>query len=54
MKYHIYIISELLLALKKNCSDHFKALYKLMLMTNFDVNPTSFVGKVINSYVLNH
>ena len=37
---------------KEKFSDHFKDLHKLKILTNFDVNLTTFLGVVMN-YVLN-
>ena len=34
---------------KEKFSDNFKELHKLKLLTNFDVNLTSFLGEVINN-----
>ena len=35
-------------ALKEKFSNHFKDIYKLKLLTNFDANLTSFLGGVAN------
>ena len=39
-------------AFKEKSTDHFKYIYELKLLTNFDVNMTSFLGGVPN-YVSN-
>ena len=52
MKYHILHDFTAPILFKEESSDHFKALHKLKLLTNFNVNLTSFLGEVIN-YVLN-
>ena len=52
MKYHILHVIRISTALKENFSDHFNGIYKLKLLTNFDVNMTSFLGGVPN-YLLN-
>ena len=52
MKNHILHVSRTSTAFKEKSSDHFKDIYRLKLQTNFDVNMTSFLGKVPN-YVLN-
>ena len=48
MKYHILHDFRTSTPFKKTSSDHFKNVYKLKLLTNFDVNLTSFLGGVIN------
>ena len=52
MKYHISHVFRTSAAFKEKSSDHFKDFYKLKLLTNFDVNMTSFLGGV-PKYVLN-
>ena len=52
MKYHILHVFRTTTHFKEKSSDHFKDIYKLKLLTNFDVNMTSFVGGV-PTYVLN-
>ena len=52
MKYHILNVFGTSTAFKQKSSDRFKDLCKLKLLTNFDVNVTSFVGGVPN-YVYN-
>ena len=51
MKYHIFKFLKLIEFIKKS-SDHFKDVYKLKLLTSFDVSMTSFLKGVPN-YVLN-
>ena len=48
MKYHIlhYFITST--PFKEKSSGHFKDLYKMELLTNFDVNLMSFLGGVMN------
>ena len=48
MKYHVlhdFITSA---PFEEKSSDHFKDLYKLKLLTNFDISLTSFLGGVMN------
>ena len=52
MKYQVLHVFRASTTFKKKSSDHFKDLHKLKLLTNFDVNITSFLGGVSN-YVLN-
>ena len=52
MKYHILHDFRTSTAFKEKSSDHFTDLYKLRLLTSFDVNMTSFLGRAPN-YVLN-
>ena len=52
MKYHILQVFETSIELMKKSFDHFKDIYKLKLLTSFDVNMTSFLKGVPN-YVLN-
>ena len=52
MKYHILHVSRTSTKFKDKSSEHFKDLYKLKILTSFDVNMTSFQGGVPN-YVLN-
>ena len=52
MKYHISHDFRTPTPFKERFSDHFKDLYELNLLTNFDVSHTSFLGRVIN-YGLN-
>ena len=52
MKYHILQVFKTSIEFIKNSSDHFKDIYKLKLLTSFDVNMTSFLKGVPN-YVLN-
>ena len=52
MKYHILHVFRTSTASKEKSSDHFKDLYNLKLLTNFDVNMASFLGRVPN-YLLN-
>ena len=33
---------------EEKCSDHFKDLHKMELLTNFDISLTSFLGEVMN------
>ena len=51
MKYHILQVFETSIEFIKKSSDHFKDIYKLKLLTSFDVNMTSFLKGVPN-YVL--
>ena len=51
MRCHILHVFKTSTAIKEKSSDHFKALDKLKLLTNSDVNTTSFLGGVPN-YVL--
>ena len=53
MKYHILQVFKTSIEYKKKSSDHFKDIYKLKLLTSFDVRMTSFLKGVPN-YVLNH
>ena len=52
MKYHILLDFGTSIPLMEKSSDHFKDLHKLKLLTNFDVDLTSFLGGIIN-YVFN-
>ena len=52
MKYPILQVFETSIEFRKKSSDHFKDIYKLKLLTSFDVNMTSFLKGVPNS-VLN-
>ena len=52
MKYDILHVFRTSTAFKGKCFDHFKDIYKLKLLTNFDVSLTSFLGQVSN-YVIN-
>ena len=52
MKYHILHNFSTSTQCKGKSSDRFKDLHKLKLLTNFDVNLTSFLGEAKN-YVLN-
>ena len=52
MKYHIFQVFKTSTEFMKKSSDHFKDIYKLKLLTSFDVNMTSFLKGVPN-YVLN-
>ena len=52
MKYHMCRIFDLPLHLRKKSSDQSKDLCKLKLLSNFDVNLTSFQGGIVSS-VLN-
>ena len=52
MKYHILQVFKTSIEFIKKSSDHFKDIYKLKLLTNFDVNMTSLLNGVPN-YVLN-
>ena len=52
MKCHILQVFKTSIQFIKKSSDHFKDIYKLKLMTSFDVNMTSFL-KGIPNYVLN-
>ena len=48
MKYQILYDFESPTPFEEKSSDHFKGLYKLKLLTNFDVNRTSLPGEVMN------
>ena len=52
MKYHILHVFRTSTTFKEKSYDHLKDIYKLKLLTNFDVNMTSFLGGVPN-HVLN-
>ena len=39
---------------KEKFPDHFKDLHKLKLLKNFDVNVTSFLGRVMNNVFQKH
>ena len=48
MKYHVlhdFITST---PFEEQSSDHFKDLYKMELLINFDISLTSFLGEVMN------
>ena len=48
MKYHILHDVRISTLFKEKSSDHCEDLYKLELLTNFDVNQMSFLGGVMN------
>ena len=48
MKYYILHHFKTSIPFKEKSSDHFKGLYKMALLTNFDGYLTSFLGGVIN------
>ena len=48
MKYHILYHFRTSTPFKEKSSDNFKDLHKMELLTNFDVNLTSFLGGVMN------
>ena len=52
MKNHIFQVFETSIKFIEKSSDHFKDIYKLKLLTNFDVDMTSFLKGVPN-YMLN-
>ena len=52
MKYHIFKVFKSSIEFIKKSSDLFKDIYKLKLLTSFDVNMTSF-PKGVPNYVLN-
>ena len=52
MKYHILHVFRTSIEFINKSSDLFKDIYKLKLLTSFDVNMTSFLKRVLN-YVLN-
>ena len=52
MKYHLFQVFKPSIEFIKKSSDHFKDIYKLKLLTSFDVNMTSFLKGVPN-YLLN-
>ena len=47
MKYHILHYIRTSIPFKEKSSDHFKDLHNMELLTNFDVNLTSFLGGVM-------
>ena len=53
MKYHILQVLKTSTEFIKKSSDHFKDIYKLKLLTSFDVYMASFLKSVPN-YLLNH
>ena len=53
MKYHILQVFKTSIEFMTKSSDHFKEIYKLKLLTSFDVYMTSFLKGVPN-FVLNH
>ena len=48
MKYHVLHDFMTSTPFEEKSSDHFKDIYKLKLLTNFDVSLTSFLGGVMN------
>ena len=52
MRYHVLQVFKTSVEFIEKSSDHFKDIYKLKLLTSFDVNMTSFLKGVPN-YVLN-
>ena len=52
MKHHIFQVYKASIEFIEKSTDHFKDIYKLKLLTSFDVNMTSFLKRVPN-YVLN-
>ena len=48
MKYHILHRFRTSIPFKEKSSDHFKDLQKMELLKNFNVNPTSLLGGVMN------
>ena len=52
MKYHIFKVFKTSIEFIKKSSDLFKDIYKLRLLTSFDVNMSSFIKGVPN-YVSN-
>ena len=52
MKYHIFHPFKTSIEFIEKLSDHFKDIYKLKVLTSFDVNMTPFLNGVPN-YVLN-
>ena len=46
MKYHV--LHDTTTPFEEKSSDHFKDIYKLKLLTNFDISLTSFLGEVMN------
>ena len=48
MKYHILHDFRTFTPFEEKSSDQFKELYKMELLTNFNVNLTSFLGGVMN------
>ena len=54
MKYHVLDNSGTSTPCKEKSSDHFKDLHKLKLLTNFDINLSSFLGRVMNNVLNKH
>ena len=54
IKYHILHEFGTSTPFTKTSSDQFKDLYKLKLLTNFDVNLTTFLGEVTNYWQTFH
>ena len=52
MRYYFLHDFRISTSCKEKSSDHFKDLHRLKLLTNFDINLTSFLGGGID-YVLN-
>ena len=48
MNYHILHHFRTSASFKEKSSDHFKDLHKMELLTNFDINLTTFLGGVMN------
>ena len=48
MKYYIFQIFKTPIEFIKKSADHFEDIYKLKLLTSFDVNMTSFLKGVPN------
>ena len=53
MKYHIFQVFKTSIEFIKNSSDHFKDIYKLKLLTSFDVKNMTLFLKGVPNYVLN-
>ena len=51
MKYHVLHYFITCIPFEEKSSDHFKDIYKLKLLTSFDISLTSFLGGVMNSMV---
>ena len=54
MKYNILHVFRTSAAFKEKSPDHFKDNYKLKLLTNFEVNMTSFLGGVCVKHLIHN
>ena len=48
IKYHVLHDFITCTPFEEKSSDHFKDIHKMELLTNFDINLTSFLGEVMN------